>query len=128
MPTTARFGLNMPKNADNRSANLLNDYQTPAYAASIAIATKPSAASTLVNVSPLTGALTLTADVSSAYVGDKLTILLSADNNAGGRVVTFSTGFAATAATLTVGQSLPASISFVFNGTKWLETSRSVTV
>lgn len=116
------------KNVDNTLRAAMQDVQDGiAYAASIALATKPNAAFTVFRVAQATGALTLTIGVGSSttppFAGDLAEILLSSDTT--GRVVTFSTGFAS-AGTLTMTLSKKAFISFMFDGTVWVETGRSI--
>jgi hypothetical protein len=98
------------------------DIQTPAYAASIAITTTKNI--TKVIPAQLTGALTLTAVVTSAVTGDILIFAFAADGT--NRVVTFSTNIAS-AGTLTVVASKYGSATFIYNGTTWVETSRALT-
>lgn len=109
-------------NQDNTLRTVTQDYQNPAYAASIAI--KTSQAYTLVNVQQLTGALTLTANVSNPFIGDELEFLFAADGTQ--RVVTFGTGLASSG-TLTIALNKYGSAKFVFNGTTWVERSRAAT-
>lgn len=120
MPNTSRFGGNEYR--DKSSNSLQNDYQTPAYAASIAIVAK--AYNTVVKVDQLTGALSLTIDTTVPYVGDKIQFLFAAD--ATNRTVTFSTGFAPSA-TLAITASKKGSASFTFDGAAWVETGRAIT-
>lgn len=124
MSTTARFtGAAAKDNTDRRA---FNDYQNPTYAASIAVAVKPNASNTLVQIT-LTGALTLTIGVGSAttapYVGDTVKFLIKSDASI--RVVTFSTGFQP-AGTLSTVASKTVYASFMFDGTGWQETSRAI--
>lgn len=128
MATTARFPVisgAITQGTDNTDRILTNSFQTPAYAASIAVVT--TAANTLIQVGALTGALSVTVGVGSSttapFVGDKMTFLFTA---AADRVVTFSTGTLPTA-TLTVLAGKTANINFIFNGTAWCETGRAVT-
>jgi hypothetical protein len=125
MSTTVR--LNGASNRDNTDAVLLNDFQEKTYAASIALVTRQNYAKTTFRVAQCTGALTLTIGVGTAttdpQVGDTCRILLSSD--ATGRVVTFSTGFASSG-TLTMVASKAACADFIFNGTAWQETGRSI--
>src|SRR3954471_6964217 len=121
MSTSARF--TGAANKANTGSGSFNDYQAPAYAASIAIATKAVANKTLVQPGQLTGALSLTIGVGSAttppMVGDEVKFLFAADGT--NRVVTFSTGFA-TSGTLTVVASKKGTASFMFDGVAWVET------
>lgn len=121
MPTTPRFTPGA--NQDNTLRTVTQDYLNPAYAASIAL--KPVQAYTLVNFQTLTGALTLTADTTQPFVGDEMELLFTPDGSS--RTVTYSTGFAVTAATQVVTTAKFATAKFVFNGTVWVERSRSVT-
>jgi hypothetical protein len=120
MATTSRFPGG--GNKDNTSRILTNEYQTPAYAASIAIVAKY--ASTLVKPAALTGALSLTIGVGSSgqppFVGDKVDFIFTADST--DRVVTFSTGFTATG-TLRVSASGTTTAEFIFDGSSWQQVS-----
>lgn len=124
MATTARF--TGTKNTDNTDRIAFNDYQNPAYAASIAIATKPHASNTLVQIT-LTGALSLTIGVGTSttapFVGDTVRFLIKSDASI--RVVTFSTGFQP-AGTLSTVASKTVSADFMFDGTGWQETGRAI--
>lgn len=129
MATTARFTNNtgaINSGTDNTDRIRNNQFLEPAYAATIALA--PYAAYTLVKPATLTGALTLTAGVGAAgvapFVGDKLEFLFTPDGTS--RVVTFGTGFLPNG-TLSVTTAKTANASFMFNGTAWVETSRTVT-
>ncbi len=122
--TTARFTGAAGK--DNTDRRAFNDYQNPTYAASIAIATKPHASKTLVQIT-LAGALTLTIGVGSSttppMVGDEVLFLIKSDASI--RVVTFSTGFQP-AGTLSTAASKTVAATFVFDGTGWQETGRAI--
>jgi hypothetical protein len=129
MATTARFTdgigvINAGK--DNTDRILDNQYLTPAYAATIAL--KPTKSYTLVNVATLTGAVTFTATVGSSstppYVGDVIDFMLVSDGTT--RTATFGTGFQVNG-TFAVTTGKYGAISFRFNGTYWIETSRVVT-
>lgn len=122
MPNLPRFTPGA--NQDNTFRTVTQDYQNPAYAASIAL--KPTQAYTLVNLQTLTGALTLTADTTQPLIGDEMELLFTPD--ASSRTVTYSTGFAVTAATQVITTAKFGTAKFVFNGTVWVERSRSVTV
>lgn len=91
---------------------------TPAYAAAIEL--EPEFKKTIVEVTA-TGAITWTADVTKAKVGDELIVRVTASG--GARVSTFSTGFVANG-TLNAATSALTVISFVFNGTAFIEVSR----
>lgn len=124
MSTSPRF--TGAKNNDNTDRLVKNDYQAPTYAASIAIATSPYAAKTLVAIT-LAGALTLTIGVGTSttppMVGDTVEFLILSDASI--RIVTFSTGFGP-AGTLTTVASKSVTASFMFNGTAWIETGRAI--
>lgn len=111
---------------DNTDRRFFTDYQNPTYAASIAIATKPHAAKTVVQIT-LGGALTLTIGVGSSttppMVGDEVQFLIKSDASI--RVVTFSTGFQP-AGTLSTVASKTVSATFVFDGTGWQEMGRAI--
>lgn len=125
MSTSARFSG--AKNAENTARQYQNDFQTPAFAATIALVIKRNAAKTLVKPATLTGVVTFTANVGDAnnppYVGDEIDFFLTPDGTT--RVVTFGTGFLPVS-TLSVTTAKQAFISFEFNGTAWIETARAV--
>lgn len=116
-----RFGL--LKNEDNTGRVLTFAKLAPAYAASVTIV--PNAAKTYVIPADLTGALTLVATTSLSQDCDEIICVFKASG--ANRVVTFSTGFA-TAGTLTVVSGKSGSISFVFNGTSFVERGRALEV
>ena len=122
---TPRVGLG--QNKDNTDRMILNDYQAPAYAASIAIATGVGVANTLIQPAQLTGNLSLTIGVGSAttdpQVGDTVKFIFTSDASI--RVITFSTGFAS-AGTLSTVASKKAYAEFVFDGTAWVEMGRAI--
>lgn len=126
MATTARF--TGATNKDNTDRAVYNDYQAPVYASTITIAFRSVAYSTVIKPGILTGALTLIAGVGTSvtppFVNDRLKLILTADSTA--RVVTFSTGFATTAA-VTVGASSVVYLEFFFNGTSWQLISTGTT-
>ncbi len=128
MSTLARFpgstGSNPFFKRDNTFRSLTGDFQTPAYAASIALVL--SAAKTIVQPALLTGNVTFTANVGNGiadavgpFAGDVIEFQFTADTTA--RVVTFGTGFTPNG-TLTVAISSTAIIEFKFNGISWLQT------
>ena len=129
MSTSARFTNGQgPINEGTENTDILrnNQFLTPAFAATIALAVYASY--TLVQPAVLTGVVTFSVNVGSAstgpYVGDKIDFLLTPDGTS--RVVTFGTGFAPNG-TISVTTAKFASISFMFNGTSWIETGRTVT-
>ncbi len=115
------------KNSGSTLASLSASYQTPAYAATIALLIPYQSAKTIVQPAVLTGAVTFTvalptalADDNAPFVGDIIEFQLTADSTA--RIVTFGSGFTSTG-TLTVAASASATISFKFNGTTYLQTA-----
>lgn len=102
------------------------EIQNPTYAATIAlIATDYRTEKMMVDVGLLTGALTMTADLTLPCTGDELTLIFKSDGT--GRVVTFSTGFIVNT-TLTLIASKSATVSFVFSGqaNAWVEKGRFI--
>ena len=121
MPNTSRI---VPgANQDVTSRVLTNDYQNPAYAATLALV--PLANDTIVNVQQLTGAMTINVTVTNLYIGDKIHFMFAADST--NRTVTFGTGCASTG-TITVTASKYGYVDFMFNGTTLVETGRAATV
>ena len=121
MPNSLRFLRGAGQ--DKTLRTVTQDAQQVAYATPLAIV--PTEGINLVQVAQLTGALTITANVTSLYIGDVVRLMFSAD--ATNRVVTFSTGFVS-AGTVTVTASKFAFVDFIFNGTSLHETGRAVTV
>lgn len=68
---------------------------------------------------------TFTANVSSSYYGDQMNLLVKA-NATGTRTVTLGTNLIGTATTQTVAASKKALFTFMFDGSKWVETARCV--
>jgi hypothetical protein len=133
MSTNSRFPVSpatptpISQGVDNTSRFLNNDYQAPAYAATIAL--KIFASNTIVQVGLLTGALALSVNVGSAstppYVGDRLKVLFT---STAGATVTLGAGFLFTAATIVIPATKTANATFVFNGASWVEEARAITI
>jgi len=131
MATTPRFTPGPGQ--DNTARTITQDFQNPAYAATLSIV--PVQQETLVQVQELTGnvtvniATTVGASFNSApvgpYVGDEIVLLFAADSS--NRTVTWGTGIAASASTLVVTASKFGSAKFMFNGAEWQETGRTLT-
>lgn len=113
---TPRFGV--LKNQDNTGRVLTYAYQALAFSTPLAITC--DAYETTVKMGTLTGAQTLTANVTRCHTGDKLNILFTDDGS--GRTVTFGTGFAS-GGNITLSASAKAAIYFVFNGVGWFQLS-----
>ncbi len=133
MSTNSRFPLSTGANAyfkrDNTFRVLTGDYQTPAFASTIALVV--NAAKTIVQPATLTGAVTFTvnvgtgtADSTAPFVGDRIEFLFTPDGTS--RVVTFGTGFLPTG-TLSVTTAKTATAQFVFDGTVWRQEGSAVT-
>jgi hypothetical protein len=126
MATTPRFTGEAGK--DNTERLVKNDYRTPAYAAALTITPATNCAKSLIVPATLTGAMTLNIGVGLAatdpFVGDTMTFILTSD--ATSRTVTFGTGITATSVSIAPAISKSATITFMFNGTAWMEVSRAV--
>jgi len=68
---------------------------------------------------------TFTANVTSSYYGDQMNLFVKADAT-GTRTVTLGANLIGTASTATVAASKKALFIFVFDGAKWVESSRCV--
>lgn len=68
---------------------------------------------------------TFTANVSSSYYGDQMNLFVKA-NATGTRTITLGTNLIVTATTQTVAASKKALFTFMFDGSKWVETARCV--
>jgi hypothetical protein len=98
---------------DNTGRALTYSYSAPTFTATYKV--KSNSYETIVRDS-LTGAQTITADITRCNVADKLRIIFASDGS--DRIVTFSTGFATTAA-YTVTANTSTNIDFSFNGYAW---------
>lgn len=109
--------LTVAQNQDNTFRVLTLDYQAPVYASTIALVCPKY--KTFVHVGTLTGALSISIDVTNTFgIGAELTLDFVADSG-GTHVVTFGTGFASPG-TLSVLASKYGKASFTYNGTVWV--------
>lgn len=123
MSTTLRYvPIVGNPNQDNTARNVTNDYQAPAYAATLNL--KLQAARSFIQVAQLTGAMTVNAETTRPQIGDEMTLIFAADGTA--RTVTLGTGFAGSATTVVVAISKKATATFVFDGVAWIETGRAI--
>ena len=97
------------------------DVQTPAYAATIAIA--PTSRQTRIIPAQLTGAVTINATTTGMIAGDKVDFAFSADGT--NRIVTFGTNFKSSG-TLTVTASKWAGATGMFDGTYIVMQGREI--
>lgn len=111
-------------NQDVTSRVLTNDYQSPAYAATIS--PNITMAKTVIGPIALTGALTLNPSVANSYIGDTLDVLFT-NGTIGALVVTLGANCSVTG-TLSVAAGKKGTISFMFDGSTWVETGRAATV
>jgi len=108
-------------NDDNTGRVLTYDFKKPTYAATLSI--NVNAYRTYVEPTVLTGNCTINAVVTNVQEYDELIVILLSDTTL--RTVTFGTNFKSTG-TIAPAISKSATISFVFDGTNWLETGRAV--
>lgn len=119
MPNTTRFSI-VPGD-DNTGRVLTLASFTPAYIATLAIT--PNASQTVYRPAVLTGALTVNATLTTSFVGDTQTWVLTSD--ATSRAVTFGTGYVPNG-TISPAISKKASIAFVYDGVAWIELYRTL--
>lgn len=114
-------------NQDNTLRTVTQDFQNPAYAATISSVF--TAQQNTFMPGDLTGALTWNVGVGTAttapFPGDRITAHFTSTP---GATVTFGTGLKVTAATLVLPATKTGSIEFIFNGTSWCESNRAITV
>lgn len=110
------------KTGDSTGGGLVYKASAPAYTATLALT--PDAYHTEYLVGQLTGAMTINITESEAKTNDKILFIFSADGT--NRVVTFGTNLASSG-TLTVTASKKASALFVYDGSDFVEVSRTVT-
>lgn len=115
----ARFGI-LP-NEDNTGRVITNDIKEPAYASTISLT--PNASKTYVNPAVLTGAMTINCVDTLCQKYDEITFILKSDTTS--RTVTFGTNFVS-AGTIAPAISKSASISFVYDGTNFVEKGRAL--
>lgn len=120
--TSPRFGT--AKNQDNTFRILTNAYTTATDAAGADSTTvNPAAFNSIIRVA-LTDSLTFRNPVvTRSFAGDQLTIVAT---GASGNRVKFTGSNWVSAGTATLSSGGSAVITFVFNGSKWAERSRSV--
>lgn len=68
---------------------------------------------------------TFTANLTQNYLGDKLQVFIN-PNATGTRTITLGSSFIGSASTFTVAANKSSQIRFFFNGTKWIEVSKTV--
>jgi hypothetical protein len=105
---------------DNRYLETFKEVKAIAFASTITVA--PTQEETTYDFATLTGAMTVNATLTPCFTGDRMACMFL--SNGSDRIVTFNTGFTANG-TLTVPASNRSIITFVFNGVKWIETSRN---
>lgn len=115
-----RFGT--AKNQDKTGRVMTYDYSAVTFAS--VLHHKPNASETFYKIGKLTGALTDSISITNAKVCDKVVLMFECDTLTAGRVVTFGTNYVS-AGTLTVDKNQKATISFVFDGVAFVETSRA---
>lgn len=122
--TSPRWGN--PPTQDNTGRVLTYIYTAPAFVSADTI--KANAYSTVVKMGTLTAAQSVVGNVTLCHAGDNLKFMFTCDTLTAGRVVTFSTNFitSTSGGTITVKKSKKATISFIFDGAAWVETSRAV--
>lgn len=106
---------------DNTGRNLTFAFASPTLAATDSIA--PNSGVTYYKFVTIAGAKTITCNTKRSRKFDKVEMIFTADGT--NRVVTFSTGFIPNG-TMTVAANKQAVIKFIFDGTNYLEETRTV--
>ena len=107
---------------NNQFLGLTRENQVPTFAASMVITTTKEKTKVWIAI---TGALALTATTTTPSKGDELDIIFTADGSA--RTVTPGAGFAGlSASTLVCTASKVNTMTFIFDGSNWCETGRTV--
>jgi len=114
----ARFD-NLP--GDNTGRVITHASSKPAYASTVSIT--PNASKTYVQPATLTGAMTINCVDTLCQEFDEVTFVLKSDTTS--RTVTFGTNFVS-AGTIAPAISKSAVISFVYDGTNFVEKGRAV--
>ena len=124
-PTVPRFGA--PPSGDNTGRVVTYAYKPVVLATAQASSYQvPNASYTIYTVGTLTHALTDSASVTYAHVGDHIEYVFTADTLTSGRVVTFGNHFKSSG-TLIVAKSKKATAVFIFDGVAWIEEDRTIT-
>lgn len=125
MALTSRITIGV--NQDNTGRNFGYDYQTPASLPVINLVTAQFV--TIVSFAPLTGPLTINFGVGAAFVppfvGDQMKIMFT---SVAGATITFGTGCSVSSLTSIVTATKYNTVSFIFNGSLWVEMARSTGV
>lgn len=116
---TPRFGI--VASDDNTGRVLVLKALEPAYAATLSI--KPNASKTYLKPTTLTGAMTVNCVETNCAKYDELVVILTSDTTS--RTVTFGTNFIS-AGTIAPAISKQATITFVYDGTNFVEVCRAV--
>jgi hypothetical protein len=120
---TPRYGIT--KNNDNtgRVLTWTSNTITPT---STLVTVAPNAYQSLITIASTSISPTFTANLKRSYLSDRINLLVT-PNSTGTRTLTFGTGsFIGTATTMTVAASKQALVTFIFDGAKYMEISRSV--
>lgn len=117
--TTPRFGTS--KNSDNTGRVLTYGYSAISYDDTVTVA--PNAYETIYKYTTLTGNCIIYATETKCRVGDKVYFLFNLASG-GARTVTFGTGFTASA-TMVVDSAQAASVTFMYNGSNFIEIGRA---
>lgn len=120
--TSPRWGGGPPNN-DNTGRVLTYVLKTVTTTTATTTAyQKVNAYKTIIKVGTLQANLTDSVNVTNAYVGDEIVFIFTADGSA--RTVTFGNNLVSSA-TMVVDASSKATVSFMFDGVKWIETARA---
>ena len=120
--TLPRWGGGPPQN-DNTGRVLTYALKTvTTTTATATLYQKVNAYKTIIKVGPVNSAITDSVNVTNAYVGDEIVFIFSA--GATGSTITFGNHMVPSA-TMVVDASSKATVSFIFDGTAWIETGRA---
>lgn len=120
--TSPRYGL--LKNQDNTGRVLTYGSLTVTPTGTL-VTIRPNAYTSLITIATTSLSPTFTVNVGGSYLSDKMDLLITL-NATGTRTLTFSTNLIGTATTMTVAASKQALLTYIFDGAKWMEISRSV--
>lgn len=108
-------------NKDNTGRVVTYKELTPAYSATVTVT--PNASYTYVKPAALTGELTVNATETNAKKYDEITFIFTCDTSI--RIVTFGTNFVSSG-TLTLVASKQGTARFVYDGSNYVEISRTI--
>jgi hypothetical protein len=120
---TPRFGI---KKNDDNTGRVLTWTTNTITPTSTLVTIAPNAYNSLITIASTSISPTFTSSLKRSFLDDRVNLLVT-PNSTGTRTLTFGTGaFIGTANTMTVAANKQALVTWIFDGAKYMEVSRSV--